>query len=170
MLDTTPLKLIYCLSTRAVVSNILSQEKIQSALERYIYPIGIIYSKRIPMLPYDNHTAQENFNYFNEQFSYIFPTQYTSDEINIFSYYYVLRLDAFKVINNMTIYTALKAIIANTYEKLEVNYCINEIKQALAQQLISSNKDIDYAYELITELEAIEETHNTIDLGKQILP
>lgn len=142
------------------------QTKMTSIIESisdFKYPLGII-----PVSAFENNslydvTINENINYLNNFTQYIFKNIYTQDEINIINVYYSL-INISQYVLSKEVLAVLIPLINIHSKKIEIEYCLDEIRYKYLIHLVYTNTNQNQINELISYLSSIEEAHNNFRL------
>lgn len=142
------------------------QTKITSIIESinaFKYPLGVIPISALENNPLYDVAINDNINYLNDFTQYIFKNIYTQDEINIINVYLLLRNISQYVLSE-EILAILIPLINIHSEKIEIEYCLDEIRYKYLIHLVYTNTNQNQINELMSYLSSIEEAHNSFRL------
>ena len=169
MINLMNLKLTSIIRKKQILSEeTIDLNKYNKFLATYIYPIGIL-----PINAFESNTVfntlseDEKVDYFKALLHSMFNNIYTEEEYNIIIYYLISRIYE-KLTYPNDLLTKLESLVHVQEEKKEIIYFQEEIKFRLATHYSLTMSNEERLFELLDELEPIEDSHNEfqIDLRK----
>ena len=165
MINLMSIKLTAIIRKQQIVSqDTIDMEKYNKALQEYIYPLGIL-----PMNAFDtnsnlsNLSEQEKLDYFSDLLHSMYNTLYTEEEYNIIYYYLLTRIQG-KLTYTPKLIEQLEALVISTQTKKDIIYLQEELKFRLATHYSLTMTNDNRLFELLDELESIEDTHNAFQM------
>ena len=169
MINLITIKLTTIIRKQQIISeDTINLEKYNKALQEYIYPIGIL-----PMNAFDTNpilaglSEKEKKEYFTALLHSMYNNLYTDEEYEIILYYLLMRTSN-KLTYATDLITKIEQLIKLTVTKQEIIYLQEELKYRLATHYSLAMTNDERLFELLDELEPIEDSHNKfqIDLRK----
>ena len=165
MINTAYLKLNQIMYDRDIVSsNTVDLIKLKLYTDNYIYPLGSIYQNfLINREIYFQYSYLENIAYFFNIFKLIFSTYYSEQECYLIAIFFTSLVYEYAGNFNSDFVNLIEQNFINS-NKIEINYIIEELKFKLAFFYLLQNNRTRLS-QLITELELIEDQHNSIEIN-----
>ena len=164
MISLTSINLMMYLKNK----QLLSQEKyikFKEKIKDYVYPMGAIPTfAMIHNQLYSLATLKENVEYFDNILNNLYNDIYTKEEIEIIKAYLITICYSDYIYDDVLTEFFSPFVYMNS-EKLEIKYCLEEIKFRFLQSLMyNQSNDDELINKLFNELEPIEQSHNAFVL------
>lgn len=162
-MNVNKLSMVFNIITRAEMSPEIIEE-FQEEIDSYKYPLGAF---PIDFLASGINALTDftyNLDYISKLIAQLYINYYTEDDMNIISIYIAMRMSS----HNLKMFSTLKSLLNVTSDKLEIQYCLEELKYTYVEMAIENRMDFDLIPTLLNDLREIEEIHNNFSLQEQI--
>ena len=147
-----------------VTQNDIDLDKLLTYINDFTYPLGSIYRNfSINREIYFQYSYLENIAYFFNIFKLIFSTYYSEQECYLIAIFFTSLVYEYAGNFNLDFVNLIEQNFINS-NKIEINYIIEELKFKLAFFYLLQNNRTRLS-QLITELELIEDQHNSIEIN-----